>query len=61
MKSNILGGLCFSVLCAGACLNIMEGTGVEIAVPALITWLVLAFRCFWNAYDDKYGDNKDLM
>lgn len=57
MKSNILGGLCFSILCAGACLNIMEGVGVEIAVPALITWLVLAFRCFWNAYDDKYGDD----
>lgn len=61
MKSNILGGLCFSVLCAGACLNIMEGVGVEIAVSALITWAVLAFRCFWNAYDDKYSNDKDLM
>jgi hypothetical protein len=50
---NILGGLCFWVLC----INIMEGIGMKIAVPALITWLVLAFRCFWNAYNDKYSDD----
>ena len=60
MKSNILGGLCFSVLCAGACLNIMEGVGLEIAVPALLTWAVLAIRCFWKA-SDKDDDKKDLM
>lgn len=61
MKSNILGNilgvLCFWVLCAGACINIMEGVGIKIAVSALITWLVLAFRCFWNAYNDKYSDD----
>ena len=61
MKSNILGGLCFSVLCAGACLNIMEGVGLEIAVPALLTWSVLAIHCFWKASDKDDDDKKDLM
>lgn len=60
MINNILGGLCFSVLCAGACLNIMEGVGLEIAIPALLTWAVLAIRCFWKA-SDKDDDKKDLM
>ena len=61
MKSNILGGLCFSVLCAGACLNIMEGVGLEIAVPALLSWAVLAIHCFWKASDKDDDDKKDLM
>lgn len=58
---NKIGGVCFCVLCGGACLNIMEGVGLEIAVPALLTWAVLAIHCFWKASDKDDDDKKDLM
>ena len=57
---NKIGGICFCVLCGGSCINIMEGIGLEIAIPALLTWAVLAIRCFWKA-SDKDDDKKDLM
>ena len=43
---NKIGGICFCVLYSKACINIMEGIGLEIAIPALLTWAVLAIRCF---------------
>ena len=49
---NKVGGVCFCVLCGGACINIMEGVGLEIAIPALLTWAVLAIHCFWEAFDE---------
>ena len=57
---NKVGGICFCVLCGGACINIMEGIGLKIAIPALLTWAVLAIRCFWEAFDE-HDDKKDLM
>jgi len=57
---NKIGGICFCVLCSGACINIMEGVGLEIAIPALLTWAVLAIHCFWES-SDKDNDKKDPM